>query len=714
MSITILLEIGHDASLRTKTTPEGFTHDWEVFVKGCNGTDIHHYVDKVVFHLHETFPKPKRVVKEPPYSLRTSGYAGFTLPIDIYLRNNQEPKKIRFNYDLGLQPAGPPIHKVQKEKYTFFNPSEEFKNKLLKGGAVPGSGVNAFDVSDNHKAVDDKVQMTSKPKLSGTDVAKKHKLKPEEPRNTDFENLFGPPIKKTSRAPDPPPKPKEIPKSSSSTDKDKVMDKDKSDKPKSKPSPKEKEKDKDKSKDRASESGDKKKEEKRRSKDDKSKDRDRAKEKSSKKDRDKEKEKSPAPAPRPRSPSPKRSPKRAATPPPAQKQHSSSSSSTKDSNKEEKKDRDKDRSKEDKKSKKDKREHRDSKHRDKDKEKDHKEHKSRDSKSSKEKEKEASNVKVKEPSPVPIPVVTPQQTHKTDRKVREKESPRESQPKEEEKLEKTDRVRHDQSEDRQKQHKHKKKDRKEKREDKRSRNEKVEKQSSSPPSVMEVDEEPAVAVSSTRDVDKSNLFGSPSMPMEVDQKAESSHSFQRDDESSDDSMKISSSRASSPSSRAPSRSPSPVPVETPRKPEPEKRRDDHSVKKKEKKDRKKDKKSDRDGERRRKRKAESSNDLDSDEPPEQVQKLERPSSSNNTRKEKLIVVDGKTYVGPNSDWDVEVLRDLQRRIMDLKESDNLQQVVTVIADTGLFEVNANTFDFDLCLLDNKTIKQLLDIMATEG
>lgn len=76
------------------------------------------------------------VVKEPPYSLRTSGYAGFKLPIEIYLKNNQEPKRIKFNYDLHLQPNGPPIHIVQKEKYTFFNPSEEFRSRLLKGGAV--------------------------------------------------------------------------------------------------------------------------------------------------------------------------------------------------------------------------------------------------------------------------------------------------------------------------------------------------------------------------------------------------------------------------------------------------------------------------------------------------------------------------------------------------------------------------------------------------
>lgn len=74
------------------------------------------------------------VVKEPPYSVKESGYAGFALPIEIHLRNKDEPKKVSFHYDLNLQQAGAPIIKVQKEKYIFNSPNEEFKLKLLKGG----------------------------------------------------------------------------------------------------------------------------------------------------------------------------------------------------------------------------------------------------------------------------------------------------------------------------------------------------------------------------------------------------------------------------------------------------------------------------------------------------------------------------------------------------------------------------------------------------
>lgn len=76
------------------------------------------------------------VVKEPPYVVKESGYAGFPLPIDIYVRNKDEPRKIRFKYHLDLQDRGlPPISRVTRETY-IFSPSEDFRRKLIKGGGV--------------------------------------------------------------------------------------------------------------------------------------------------------------------------------------------------------------------------------------------------------------------------------------------------------------------------------------------------------------------------------------------------------------------------------------------------------------------------------------------------------------------------------------------------------------------------------------------------
>ncbi|XP_026014877.1 protein AF-9-like [Astatotilapia calliptera] len=75
--------------------------------------------------------------KDPPYKVEESGYAGFILPIEVYFRNKEEPKKVRFDYDLFLHLEGhPPVNHLRCEKLTFNNPTEEFRRKLLKAGGV--------------------------------------------------------------------------------------------------------------------------------------------------------------------------------------------------------------------------------------------------------------------------------------------------------------------------------------------------------------------------------------------------------------------------------------------------------------------------------------------------------------------------------------------------------------------------------------------------
>ncbi|XP_051893501.1 protein ENL [Pristis pectinata] len=136
-TVQVKLELGHRAQLRKKPTNEGFTHDWMVFVRGPEQSDIQHFVEKVVFRLHESFPKPKRVCKEPPYKVEESGYAGFILPIDVYFKNKEEPKKVCFTYDLFLNLEGnPPVNHLRCEKLTFNNPTKEFRRKLVKAGGV--------------------------------------------------------------------------------------------------------------------------------------------------------------------------------------------------------------------------------------------------------------------------------------------------------------------------------------------------------------------------------------------------------------------------------------------------------------------------------------------------------------------------------------------------------------------------------------------------
>lgn len=179
MSIKLMFEIGHTASLKTKPSKEGFTHDWELFVRGPGTCDIPQFVDKVVFNLHESFPKPKRPFKDPPYVVKECGYAGFVLTIDIYLKNRDEPKKVTFEYDLDLQP-----YKTQMNEFIIATPSDEFKRKCLKGG---GLLLNS----------DYKNPYGKNPQLPPMNEAKKSSKRPEETKpNKQFTDLFGAPLKK--------------------------------------------------------------------------------------------------------------------------------------------------------------------------------------------------------------------------------------------------------------------------------------------------------------------------------------------------------------------------------------------------------------------------------------------------------------------------------------------------------------------------------------
>lgn len=60
------------------------------------------------------------------------------------------------------------------------------------------------------------------------------------------------------------------------------------------------------------------------------------------------------------------------------------------------------------------------------------------------------------------------------------------------------------------------------------------------------------------------------------------------------------------------------------------------------------------------------------------------------------------------------LKDLQHKIMTLHDSNDLQQVVEMIAATGQYEITSKTFDFDLCVLDKPTIVRLQEFFAASS
>lgn len=68
--VCVNVVVGHSARWREKKTSKGYTHDWTLFVRGKDDKDISHFVKEVVFHIHNSFPNPKRGVwfKQPSIS----------------------------------------------------------------------------------------------------------------------------------------------------------------------------------------------------------------------------------------------------------------------------------------------------------------------------------------------------------------------------------------------------------------------------------------------------------------------------------------------------------------------------------------------------------------------------------------------------------------------------------------------------------------------
>ncbi|XP_053612105.1 protein AF-9 [Plodia interpunctella] len=730
-SIKVNFEIGHVASLRSKKTPEGFTHDWEVFVRGQEGADISHFVDKVVFNLHNTFHKPRRVVKEPPFSLKESGYAGFLIPIDIYLKNKDEPKKIPFVYDLNLHNSG-----LLKDRYVFQNPNDEFKKKLLKGGGITVRNDAYYTNPDQESRSrdsfsDDKPQMTSKPKMSSENV-KKHKVKEhkeEVPHKTSsFETLFGPPIQKPPKVS---PDPKKIEKNVATVAKPDKKERSSSDK-KSKHDHKESKSEKVKAK----EEKDKPKQDKVKSH---NKEQERTKDKPNKRTSD-------------RPPSPEPAKKRCVSPvrkPPSPPPRSSSASSFKEEYKppkhdisEQKKQKTEDKAPEiktDKESKEKKKKEKKSHDRDKER-KEKKEHK-KDSHKSKESPKEI----VKE---IAKPREIPKEIVKESPPIKEKLSKPEKNKFSIENLRKTpppenvERLENHKSKDKgdsEKRHKHKKKDKKrdesrekhkESSKEKKHRHEKNREIVPEPVEIIERRETP---------VSKERSLPEPASPISIDTAsqcssksgiAKTSHignedvnSSHSDSESSiiaeEEELKV---KVENPSPEPLKHEPSP---EIEPEPEPEVEPEPEPVVEpphKEKSRKHKDKSSKRE-EKRRKRKAaeeeeetrklvktENSAPLNAD--------MEKGESSGSTSVETKVQDNGvSSSLGEDAepgDLSPEYmgqLRDLQKRIMTINNNEDLERVVNLIAETGRYEVTTQTFDFDLCLLDRSTVQQLIQLVG---
>ncbi|KAH7044038.1 yeats family-domain-containing protein [Macrophomina phaseolina] len=114
VKITRAFRIGSEAwKLDEKNRPPGIPEDhttgWRVYVENVDGgPDMSTWLNKVQFSLHETYPNNKRMIANPPFEVRETGWGGFTVEIRLYFQPYVGEKHAVRSHYLYLEPYGPP------------------------------------------------------------------------------------------------------------------------------------------------------------------------------------------------------------------------------------------------------------------------------------------------------------------------------------------------------------------------------------------------------------------------------------------------------------------------------------------------------------------------------------------------------------------------------------------------------------------------------
>ncbi|RVE51507.1 hypothetical protein evm_003908 [Chilo suppressalis] len=148
MCVRIWLEVGHACEPRSSSLGRALALDWRLWVRGASGRDISSFVHKVVFYLHpaNAFVYPKRVLQEPPYEIQESGSVSIDIPIHVYLKHSNKPKKIRLRYSLVIEHEAKSSGESRRIYYDVENPSEQLWQALMSGGGE----VVARTTADHH------------------------------------------------------------------------------------------------------------------------------------------------------------------------------------------------------------------------------------------------------------------------------------------------------------------------------------------------------------------------------------------------------------------------------------------------------------------------------------------------------------------------------------------------------------------------------------
>ncbi|KAF7775801.1 hypothetical protein Agabi119p4_4194 [Agaricus bisporus var. burnettii] len=139
------------------------THKWTVAVRSAasapgsdivgGADDIAHFIKRVSFKLHDTYPNPSRNIDKPPFEVSETGWGEFEIQIRITFVAESGEKAMTLYHHLKLHPwaaAGEPeipplnvaikmgpVHSWQYDEVVFNDPFQNFLNILTAHPPTP-------------------------------------------------------------------------------------------------------------------------------------------------------------------------------------------------------------------------------------------------------------------------------------------------------------------------------------------------------------------------------------------------------------------------------------------------------------------------------------------------------------------------------------------------------------------------------------------------
>uniref|UniRef100_A0A914HED2 Protein AF-9 homolog n=1 Tax=Globodera rostochiensis TaxID=31243 RepID=A0A914HED2_GLORO len=130
---------GNKAVLLQLKNKENHTHRWTLYVRAYDPEeDLGHYIRKVQFRLHESYPNNVRIVERPPFEITETGWGEFDAQMKMYFVDVNEKPVTAFHYIrlhhplVTLKNGSTMVLKEHYDEIVFNEPTEPMYGALMK------------------------------------------------------------------------------------------------------------------------------------------------------------------------------------------------------------------------------------------------------------------------------------------------------------------------------------------------------------------------------------------------------------------------------------------------------------------------------------------------------------------------------------------------------------------------------------------------------